>query len=108
MSVQFVGTNALAMQKLSDPTKPGNIKESRDIAENNVQPAYSLTAIFTRNQTRYAIIDGKVLQTGDMIADMLIREIKPTGVVLRNPQDASSQIAIELLGIVDVKKQVKR
>lgn len=108
LPVQLAGFNVLAIQKLSDPTKPGNVQESLYIAKDSSQPAYSLTAIFTRQQTRYAIIDGKVLQTGDMVADMQVREIKSTGVVLRDPSDAKMQIALELLGIVDVKKQVKK
>lgn len=105
-AVQITAKTSVSEKQLSDPTKPGNTPERVLVESAEAKAVFNLSAIFTRNNKRYAIIDGKALQSGDTIADMQIREIKDSRVVLQNKDDVNTQIELKLLGIVDVKKQV--
>lgn len=100
-----------------DPTRPPSVVVQQLAAQLSVNPEYELTAIFTRNNQQYAVLNGDVVATGDPVADMIISQISGTNLTMkRNPtatassrnSGAGNTIVLELNGTVDVKKQVTK
>jgi hypothetical protein len=96
-----------------DPTRPPSVIVQQLAPELAIKPKYELTAIFTRNNHQYAVVNGNVVKAGDPIADMLITEISAFNLTMkpsRTAQDRSLQdsLVLELSGSVNVKKQVTK
>lgn len=96
-----------------DPTRPPSVIVQQLAPELAIKPKYELTAIFTRNNHQYAVVNGNVVKAGDPIADMLITEISAFNLTMkpsRTAQDTSLQdsLVLELSGSVNVKKQVTK
>jgi hypothetical protein len=95
-----------------DPTRPPSVIVQQLAPELAIKPKYELTAIFTRDNHQYAVVNGNVVKAGDPIADMLITEISAFNLTMkpsRTAQDISlrDSLVLELSGSVNVKKQVK-
>ena len=66
---------------LPDPTRPAFAVNNKPAAPGKAAPqAVRLTAIISRGATRVAILDGKVVQAGDRVADGDVSEILVDGV----------------------------
>lgn len=117
---QSVATNNAEQNKPSnaprikqDPTRPPSVIVQQLAPELAIKPKYELTAIFTRNNHQYAVVNGNVVKAGDPIADMLITEISAFNLTMkpsRTTQDTSLEdsLVLELSGSVNVKKQVTK
>ena len=95
-----------AMAQKKDPTRPPSVIVQQLAQEVAVKPEFELTAIFTRNDQQYAVVNGAVLKTGDAFANMLVAEITTTQLVLEDAQTAQEVKVLELHGAINVKKQV--
>lgn len=96
-----------------DPTRPPSVIVQQLAPELAIKPKYELTAIFTRNNHQYAVVNGNVVKAGDPVADMLITEISAFNLTMkpsRTAQDKSLKdtLVLELSGSVNVKKQVTK
>jgi hypothetical protein len=96
-----------------DPTRPPSVMVQQLAPELAIKPEFELTAIFTRDNHQYAVVNGNVVKTGDPVADMLITEISRSNLTMKHirySQDAALKeiVVLELSGSVNVKKQVKK
>lgn len=96
-----------------DPTRPPSVIVQQLAPELAIKPKYELTAIFTRNNHQYAVVNGHVVKAGDPVADMLITDISAFNLTMkpsRTAQDTSLEdtLVLELSGSVNVKKQVTK
>jgi hypothetical protein len=94
-----------------DPTRPPSVIVQQLAPELSIKPEYELTAIFTRNNHQYAVVNGNVVKTGDPVANMLVTGISASNLTMEHvgtSQYASSKdiLVLELSGTVNVKKQV--
>lgn len=91
----------------NDPTRPPNIMAVQLSKQLNVKPSYELTAIFTRNNKQYAVVNGSVLKAGDSIADMYVKEISADRVVMHKQHARGDKLVLQLSGSVSVKQVTK-
>lgn len=98
-------------EKLQDPTRPPSVIVQQLAPELALAPEYELTAIFTRNNQQYAVVNGTVLKKGDSLANMLVSEISATSLTfedLLSTEQAEQIRVLELRGAVNIKKQVRK
>jgi len=103
--------SASSTRMKQDPTRPPSVIVQQLAPELAIKPEYELTAIFTRNNNQYAVVNGKVVKAGDPVADMLVTEISASNLTLQHSPSAQDTplaeiVVIELNGSVNVKKQV--
>lgn len=96
-----------------DPTRPPSVIVQQLSPELAIKPEYELTAIFTRNNLQYAVVNGNVVTRGDPVADMLITEISGSNLTMKQTRSSQNTalkeiVVLELSGSVNVKKQVKK
>lgn len=91
----------LAAEQLPDPTKPLGYDAEPEmiIQEQNVQqenPVWRLNGIRIAEQSRSAILNGKVVKVGDTVNGAEVVEIKPAWVIIVHEKQ---RIRLELLDI---------
>jgi len=74
-----IGISYAKADTLIDPTRPANAPIKVGTAVRGVDSA-RLTAIFQTGDRRVAVLDGRVVKTGDRIGDIVIQEISPDSV----------------------------
>lgn len=89
-----------------DPTRPPNYVNDVLSPVNSPEPEFQLSAIFTRNNQQYAIVNGDVVKAGDMLNGMLVSEIGAHSLTLRNTNNAQHTTVLKMHGLMSVKKQV--
>ncbi len=91
-----------------DPTRPPSVIAAQLSSDLGLDPAYELTAIFTRHDQQYAIVNGNIVQTGDHIADMRVIDISSTKLIMQNRLSAQNEVVLALSGAINVKQQVTK
>lgn len=91
-----------------DPTRPPSMIVQQLAPELAIKPAYELTAIFTRNNRQYAVVNGNVVKTGDPVANMRVAEISGSNLTLQHATSSRDIMVLELSGAVTVKTQVTK
>jgi hypothetical protein len=99
-----------------DPTRPPNMSASQTALGTAVEPKYELTAIFTRNNQKYAVVNGNIVKTGDLVLDMLVSDISRNKLTMELAQlshgiardTSQDMMVLELKGAVSVKTQVTK
>lgn len=89
-----------------DPTRPPSVIVQQLASKVEAKPEYVLTAIFMRNNQHYAVVNGNIVQAGDNISNMLVKEITPTNLTMLNTIEDQNRMVLELSGATDIKKQV--
>lgn len=106
-----VGAQALPNGKFSngkkDPTKPLKKAQMLDEPE-RYDNGYALTAIFKRNNNYYAVVNGQVLATNDVIANKRVLKITPTNMILEDTETSQEAMVLELFSTNNVKTQVQK
>jgi MSHA biogenesis protein MshK len=74
-----VGIAYAKADTLIDPTRPANAP-AKATAIRGVEPVSQLTAIFKSGDRRVAVLDGRVVKSGDRIGDLVIQEISADSV----------------------------
>lgn len=102
-----------SFQVKQDPTRPPSVIVQQLAPELAIKPKYELTAIFTRDNHQYAVVNGNVVKAGDPLADMLITEISGSNLTMKHvstSQDKAlrNNVVLELSGSVNIKKQVNK
>ena len=75
----------LASSKNTDPTRPDTATSSQGSGKRKIRKA-KLSAIFVRNDSRQAIINGKLYRVGDFFQGQKVKSIHPTRVALIGAQ----------------------
>ena len=94
---------------LPDPTRPANyftrtiINRDLDLPEQVID--WKLTAIQISEKGRSAIVNGRILKTGDAIGNATLLEIKPKSVVLEYDR---KQLVVNLITQAVKKTPVER
>ena len=98
--------DASAQTKRNDPTKPlaAHYKVANKV-ESRTTAAYKLSAIFTRNDEQYAVINEQVLTVGDSIGNKRVAVISATNLILEDIE-ANEATVLELFNSTNVKTQV--
>ena len=79
VAAAFAAANALrASEALVDPTRPSSSGPARGTASE--AGGVHLQAIVSRAGSRVAIVNGRIVRTGDRFADIFIEEVTPEGV----------------------------
>jgi hypothetical protein len=103
----FLSESAVAMQE-EDPTRPPNfVAQQQEIAQVG-EPRYVLSAIFSKNNERFAIVNGHIVKSGDKLANMLVTDILSDKLTLTNTSASQDTLVLELSGAVTVKTQVTK
>lgn len=98
-------------QLRKDPTRPPSVIVQHLKPELAMKAEYELTAIFTRNNLQYAVVNGNVVKTGDPINDMLVTGISNSNLTMEKAATSTNTsskdtLILELSGSINVKKQV--
>ncbi len=91
-----------------DPTRPPSIATAQLANDLDIKPEFELTAIFTRNQRQYAVVNGNVVTTGDSLADMVISDISTSTISMLDTASSKQTLVLELNGASQVKVQVSK
>ena len=96
-----------AVVKRQDPTRPPSgaiVQLAEGVA---VVDDYRLTAIFTRNNRQYAVVNGEVYTRGDRFSGMSVIEITHDSLTLNDIANKESKV-LKLRPSISVKKQVEQ
>ena len=88
-----------------DPTRPPSVVVAQLAKKLEIKPEYQLTAIFTRNQQQYAIVNGEIVTTGDSLANMYVSNITTSSLSMHDRASSKEIMVLELSGAASVKKQ---
>jgi lactam utilization protein B len=78
LATSIVNVDALA-DTFIDPMRPATVS-AKAIATAHIEAPVRLTAIFQTGERRVAVIDGKVVKSGDRVGDVLVQEVFADGV----------------------------
>lgn len=103
--------SAIAVAELPDPTRPAywSQKSAPVFVEQTPQPGkkieWRVTAIRIAPDDRTAIVNGKLVRTGDSVNTAIVREIKHSAVVI---EDDQKQLILRLLSSQTMKNISKQ
>lgn len=89
-----------------DPTRPPSVIAEQLAPLKQVQTHFQLSAIFTRKELRYAVVNGEVLKQGDEIMGMKVQTIDSSQVRLSDPGFHKDDIVLEMQSSAGMNKQV--
>ena len=89
-----------------DPTRPPSASLQQLAPINQVTAALNLSAIFTRNAQRYAVVNGEILKQGDNIMGMQIATIDGFEVTLTDPNSGAKALVLKVQNGSSMSKQV--
>ena len=90
-----------------DPTKPVKKAQMLDEPE-KYDSGFALTAIFNRNDNYYAVVNGQVVATNDVIANKRVLKITQTNMILEDTEASQEAMVLELFSSNNVKTQVQK
>jgi MSHA biogenesis protein MshK len=99
--------SSLPVMAGGDPTRPPGKNDIVVVSESNGDTAINVSAILTKNQVSYAVINQKWLKAGESILGWRVVEINNTGVFLQNisePNDKPLRFLVNENS--DFKKQI--
>ncbi|MDQ7049349.1 MAG: hypothetical protein Q9M92_07300 [Enterobacterales bacterium] len=100
----FYSLQSLALERISDPTRPAYMPSTKSKAGKSKQVKRQLlTAIFFTQNNRRAIINDQLYQTGDIFSGKKIISIKENKVLLKSATGTS-----QLTLIKPIKKMKKQ
>jgi hypothetical protein len=95
LAVLSAVTLARAGELLVDPTRPSSVA-----AAPGGGGELQVQAILTRSGVRVAIVNGRPVQAGDHIADVLIEEVSPEGVrYAHNGHSAFARLSVSKVAV---------
>lgn len=89
-----------------DPTRPSQSQLQFVESGQVFSQALQLSAIFSRNGEHYAVINGQVLKTGEVIANKKVVLITAVNLILEDTEMANEATVLELFSSTNVKTQV--
>ena len=95
--------SALAQQ--GDPTRPPSVI-AQQLAPLQANTGFELSAIFTRNNQRYAVLNGAVLKQGDEYMGMKVTGISAFEVTLQNLRENNKDLILQVQNNAGMSKQV--
>ncbi|WP_371193512.1 hypothetical protein [Glaciecola sp. SC05] len=97
-------TSVHALQQ--DPTRPPSVIAQQLAPLQEFNAGFNLSAIFTRNAQRYAVVNGEILKQGDEIMGMKISTIDASNVTLTDARFGSEDIVLQVQKGSGMSKQV--
>lgn len=89
-----------------DPTRPPNVMAAQLTPLQPKDSGFLLTAIFTRSEEHYAVVNGEVLKQGDQIMGMKVLKIDGSNVTLRDALSKSDDIILAVTSESGLSKRV--
>jgi len=89
-----------------DPTRPPSVIAQQLAPLKEFNAEFNLSAIFTRNEQRYAVVNGEVLKQGDEIMGMKISTIDALNVTLVDARSGAKDIVLQVQSGSGMSKQV--
>ncbi|MFC4701076.1 hypothetical protein ACFO4O_12960 [Glaciecola siphonariae] len=89
-----------------DPTRPPSVIAQQLTPLQKVNAPFNVSAIFTRNDRRYAVVNGQVLKQGDEILGMKVSGIEASNVTLSDLTSSANDIVLQVQNNAGMSKQV--
>ncbi len=105
----FIIMSASTLQAQSvggDPTRPPSVIAQQLTPLQPQNKGFNLSAIFTRNDQRYAVLNGDVVKKGDQVLGMQVTEINAIELTLKSLNTNAENIVLQVQNNADMKKQV--
>jgi hypothetical protein len=100
------GVHMVAAAVQQDPTRPPSVIAQQLAPLQELNAGFNLSAIFTRNAQRYAVVNGEVLKQGDEIMGMKISTIDASNVTLTDTRFGAKDIVLQVQKGSGMSKQV--
>lgn len=100
------GMHIHGVAQQQDPTRPPSVIAQQLTPLQEANTDFNLSAIFTRNAQRYAVVNGEVLKLGDEIMGMEIATIDASNVTLSDPRSGAKDIVLQVQNGSGMSKQV--
>lgn len=102
----FLGLHSSVNALQQDPTRPPSVIAQQLAPLQELNAGFNLSAIFTRNAQRYAVVNGEILKQGDEIMGMKISAIDASNVTLTDARFGAQDIVLQVQKGSGMSKQV--
>lgn len=108
VAAQFlIASNGItADDRKKDPTRPSAFMVKQEQVNAVPNTDFVLSAIFTRNAKKYAVVNGEVLAQNDVIGNKRVVLITQTNLILEDTEAQEEALILELFSSTTVKTQV--
>lgn len=102
----FLSAHFYTSAAQQDPTRPPSVIAQQLAPLQDLNSGFNLSAIFTRDAQRYAVVNGEVLRQGDEIMGMTISTIDASNVTLIDSRFGAKDIVLQVQTSSGMSKQV--